>query len=63
MKNYYLFAFIDEEMPNCGEEFLVTADSRHDAIERAYNLFPGTLFVCYGLMNGFQAERLGVDTY
>ena len=46
MKNYYLFAFIDEEMPNCGEEFLVTAESRHDAIERAYDLFPGTLFVC-----------------
>lgn len=63
MKNYYLFTFIDAEKANYGEEFLVTADSRRDAIERAYDLFPGTLFVCYGLIDDFQAENLGVDTY
>lgn len=59
----YLFAFIDEERDNYGEEFIVTADSRSYAIERAYDLFPGALFVCYGKISVFEAEMMGVDTY
>ena len=59
----YWFEIVGEDSDICGEEFFVEKENRQSAIEYANELFPGEEIECWGTVNEFQAEMMGLDTY
>lgn len=59
---HYLFEIIDEQSENCGEEFIVGADSYTEAREIAQDNF-GMLVRFWHELTEEEAEMSGLDEY
>jgi hypothetical protein len=59
---HYLFEITDSNSDYEGEQFLVSADSKNEAYERAYEYFDVEV-LCLGRISDMAAEMSGLDEY
>lgn len=58
---HYLFEITDDDFACAGEEFIVGADSKEDAVRIATDLFAVVRYICE--LTEEEAEASGLDEY
>lgn len=58
---HFLFEIVDDDFAEAGEEFIVGADSKDEAIQIATDYFSVVKYICE--LSDFEAELSGLDEY
>lgn len=59
--NHYLFEITDDDFANAGEQFIVGADTKAEAVEIATDNFAVVRYICR--LTEEEAEASGLDEY